>query len=172
VAGFQIATPNSSLHGLALSTKYTGMVWLTLETDNKLVLIDPMVTSATDAPKVIKEIDVPQPGNGPHYIGEYETDLWVSLKESYDVLRINYENPTDYNIYKGVPHPIFVAQHPINKMFYSSEDDSSKIMKINPITNETTQMTVNASAGATPVGMISGPNGIWFTLLGNETVGT
>ncbi|CAG8624826.1 32502_t:CDS:1 [Gigaspora margarita] len=172
VAGFQIANPNSSLHGLALSTKNPGMVWLTLEADNKLVLIDPVVASVTDAPKVIKEINVPKPGNGPHYIGEYETDLWVSLKESYHVLRINYENPKDYNLYQGVVHPIFVAQHPINKMFYSSEDDSSKIMKINPATGETTQINVNASAGTTPVGMISGPKGIWFALLGSKTAGT
>ncbi|CAG8574450.1 6889_t:CDS:1 [Cetraspora pellucida] len=172
VAGFQIANPNSSLHGLALSTKYTGMVWLTLEADNKLVLIDPVVASATDAPKVIKEINVPQPGYGPHEIGEYETDLWVSLKTSYDVLRINYEKPTDYYIYKAVPRPIFVAQHPINKMFYSSEDESSKIMKINPATGVTTQIAVNAIAGITPVGLISGPKGIWFTLHGNETAST
>ncbi|CAG8556979.1 2780_t:CDS:1, partial [Scutellospora calospora] len=172
VTGFQIANPTSGLHGLALSTKNPGMVWLTLEVDNKLVLIDPVAASATDAPKVIKEIDVPKPGNGPHYIGEYESDLWVSLKESFDVLRINYENTTDYNIYKGVPHPIFVAQHPINKMFYSSEDASSKLMKINPETGKTTQISVNASAGTTPVGMISGPMGIWFTLLGSETAGT
>ncbi|CAG8699526.1 713_t:CDS:1, partial [Cetraspora pellucida] len=122
VASFQVATPNSNMHGLALSTKYAGMVWLTLEAGNKLLLIDPMVASVTDAPKVIKEINVPPNGKGPHYIGEYGTDLWVSLKESHDVLRINYENPTDYKIYKGLSHPIFVAQHPINKMFYSSED--------------------------------------------------
>ncbi|CAG8626853.1 11591_t:CDS:1 [Racocetra persica] len=172
VAGFQIANPTSSLHGLALSAKNPGMVWITLETDNKLVLIDPVASSVTDAPKVIKEIDVPKPGNGPHYIGEYETDLWVSLKESDDVLRINYENTTDYNIYKGVPNPIFVAQHPINKMIYTSEDMSSKLMKINPATGETTQIDVDPSAGSTPVGMISGPNGIWFTLLGNATAGT
>ncbi|CAG8529999.1 1452_t:CDS:1 [Racocetra fulgida] len=172
VAGFQIANSTSGLHGLALSTKNPGMVWLTLEADNKLVLIDPVAASATAAPKVIKEIDVPQLGNGPHYVGEYDTDLWVSLKESNDVLRINHENPTDYNIYKGVARPIFVAQHPINKMFYSSEDTSSKLMKINPATGETTQIDVDASAGTTPVGMVSGPKGIWFTLLGNKTAGT
>ncbi|CAG8624809.1 32501_t:CDS:1 [Gigaspora margarita] len=172
VAGFQIANPNSNLHGLALSTNYPGMVWLTLEADNKLVLIDPVVTSVTDAPEVIMEIDVPSPGYGPHYIGEYGSDLWVSLKESYDVLRINYEDPTDYDIYNGLEHPIFVAQHPINGMFYSSQDTSSKIMKINPETGETTQIDVDASAGTTPVGMISGPNGIWFTLLGSNTAGT
>ncbi|CAG8749239.1 40445_t:CDS:1 [Gigaspora margarita] len=172
VESFQIANPNSNLHGLALSTYYPGCVWLTLEADNKLVLIDPMVASAADVPEVIKEIDVPEPGGGPHYIGEYDTNLWVSLKEGSAVLRINHENPFDYNIYQGVSHPIFVAQHPFNEMFYSSEDDSSKIMKINPETGETIQLEVDASAGTTPVGMISGPNGIWFTLLGSKTAGT
>ncbi|CAG8784717.1 12231_t:CDS:2 [Dentiscutata erythropus] len=140
VAGFQIANSTSGLHGLAHSTKNPGMVWLTLETDNKLLLIDPVTASVTDAPKVIKEINVPQPGNGPHYI--------------------------------GVAHPIFIAQHPINKMFYSGEDDSSKIIKINPATGNTIQIDVDSSAGTTPVGMISGPKGIWFTLLGNATAGT
>ncbi|CAG8732380.1 13650_t:CDS:2, partial [Racocetra persica] len=172
VAGFQIANSTSDLHGLALSTKYPGMVWLTLEVGNKLVLIDPVTASVTDAPEVIKEIDVPDPGNGPHYIGEYETDLWVSLKESSDVLRINYENSADYNIYKGVASPVFVAQHPINKMFYTGEDASNKLMKINPATGETTQIDVDTSVGTTPVGVMSGPNGIWFTLLGNKTAGT
>ncbi|KAF0536897.1 hypothetical protein F8M41_008946 [Gigaspora margarita] len=172
MASFQIANPNSTLHGLDLSTQYPGMVWLTLEGDNKLVLIDPGVASVTNTPKVIKEIDVPHPGKGPHYIGEYENDLWVSLKESYHVLRINHRYPTYYSLYKGVIHPIFVAQHPINKMFYSSEDTSSKIMKINPATGKTIQIDVAASAGTTPVGMISGPKGIWFTLLGSATAGT
>ncbi|CAG8837715.1 26347_t:CDS:2, partial [Gigaspora margarita] len=172
MASFQIANPNSTLHGLDLSTQYPGMVWLTLEGDNKLVLIDPGVASVTNTPKVIKEIDVPHPGKGPHYIGEYENDLWVSLKESYHVLRINHRYPTYYSLFKGVIHPIFVAQHPINKMFYSSEDTSSKIMKINPATGKTIQIDVAASAGTTPVGMISGPKGIWFTLLGSATAGT
>ncbi|CAG8824389.1 7026_t:CDS:1, partial [Gigaspora rosea] len=51
VAGFQIANPNANLHGLANSTCYPGWVWLTLEADNKLVLIDPKVKSVTEAPE-------------------------------------------------------------------------------------------------------------------------
>ncbi|CAG8567112.1 20091_t:CDS:2, partial [Gigaspora rosea] len=172
VAGFQVANPNSNLHGLGLSTKYPGMVWLTLEGDHKLVLIDPMTDSVTDAPKVIKEIDVPPNGKGPHYIGEYEDNLWVSLKGSDEVLRINYENPNDFKLYKGEKTPIFVAQHPINKMFYSSQDKVSKIMKINPANNQILQYNVDTSKGTTPVGLISGPKGVWFALLGSDKAGT
>ncbi|KAF9993164.1 hypothetical protein BGZ80_000063 [Entomortierella chlamydospora] len=170
--GFQIEKPTSALHGLTNSKAFPGKVWLTLQGENKLVLIDPKVDSVRAMPEVLKEISVPTPGNGPHYIGEYGDDLWVSLQQSYDVLRISHVDPSDYNIYHGVPRPIFVAQHPINKMFYTGQDDSSSVMKIDPKTGKTTQFQVPANIGQTPVGMISGPQGVWFTLLGNATHGT
>ncbi|KAI9241615.1 MAG: hypothetical protein BYD32DRAFT_433026 [Podila humilis] len=172
LTAFQISTPTSELHGLALSKHYPGKVWLTLQADNLLVLIDPMVHSLKSAPKVIKVIKVPK-GKGPHYVGEYGDDLWVSLKDSSAVLRINHVNTTDYDHYQGVSHPIFVAQHPINKNFYSGEDDSNKIIKIEPTTKKATQIDIPASmGGTTPVGMISGPKGVWFALLGSPTEGT
>ncbi|KAF9344881.1 hypothetical protein BGX26_003797 [Mortierella sp. AD094] len=163
---------SSALHGLANSNVFPGKVWLTLQKENKLVLIDPNVGSIEGAPEVLKEILVPSPGNGPHYIGEYGNELWVSLQDSNDVLRINHVNPSDYSIYKGLPHPIFVAQHPINNLFYSGQDNSSSIMKIEPKTGTVTQIPISAGAGQTPVGMVSGPQGIWFTLLGSATQGT
>ncbi|KFH61809.1 hypothetical protein MVEG_12318 [Podila verticillata NRRL 6337] len=154
----------SALHGLTNSKFFRN--------DNKLLLIDPKVHSLQAAPIVLKEISVPAPGLGPHYVGEYGIDLWASLQDSYAVLRISHVNPCDYNIYQGVPRPVFVAQYPISKVFYTGQDDSSAIMRIDPKTGSTTQYMVPPEIGQTPVGMISGPNGVWFTLLGNVTSGT
>ncbi|KAG0274632.1 hypothetical protein BGZ95_009592 [Linnemannia exigua] len=172
IGAFQIGEASSALHGLAPSKRYPGKVWLTLQKSNKLVLIDPIVAFIKMPPMVLKEIDVPAPGLGPHYVGEYEDELWSTLQDSSDVLRINYNNPKNYTIYKGLPRPIFIAQHPINKQFYTGEDNSASIMKIEPTTGKTTQLPVDPSAGATPVGLISGPKGLWFTLLGSSTKGT
>ncbi|KAG0277327.1 hypothetical protein BGZ96_002912 [Linnemannia gamsii] len=174
IGAFQLGQNTSALHGLALSKNYPGHVWVTLQKDNKLVLLDPMVKSISFPPTVIKEIDVPAPGLGPHYVGEYGDELWSTLQDSSDVLRINYKTPSDYTIYKGLPRPIFIAQHPDNGQFYTGEDNSASIMKIEPATNKTTQLSIPSSAGVTPVGLIAGPkgHGIWFTLLGNATHGT
>ncbi|KAG0200762.1 hypothetical protein BGX28_006278 [Mortierella sp. GBA30] len=169
---FQVGSPTSALHGLALSQKYPGKVWVTLQKDNKLLLIDPWFTPFRQRPVIMKEITVPAPGLGPHYIGEYGNELWVTLQDSSDVLRINYNNPSDYTIYKGIPRPIFVAKFPDRDLFYTGEDNSASIMKIDPKSGQTTQLKIDASAGQTPVGMISGPKGIWFTLLGTKTQGT
>ncbi|KAF9162436.1 hypothetical protein BGX21_002714 [Mortierella sp. AD011] len=171
-AAFQMGQSTSALHGLANSQAYPGKVWLTLQNDNKLVLIDPNVRSFRSAPRVLREILVPSPGKGPHYIGEYGNELWVTLQDSSDVLRINHKNPSDYSIYGGLPRPIFVAQHPINRLFYTGQDNSNSIMKIDPTAGTTTQIPIPSSVGQTPVGMISGPQGVWFTLLGDSTQGT
>ncbi|KAF9965941.1 hypothetical protein BGZ70_003733 [Mortierella alpina] len=172
VKAFLVGNITSALHGLATSAAYPGKVWLTLQKDNLLVLIDPKVGSIDEAPQVEKEIVVPDPGRGPHYVGEYGSELWVSLQDSSHVLRINHADPSDYSIYKGRSRPIFVAKHPINEMFYTGEDDAASIMKIDPKSGSTTQFDVPSSAGERPVGMISGPEGIWFTLLGSYTQGT
>ncbi|KAF9543150.1 hypothetical protein EC957_001212 [Mortierella hygrophila] len=174
ISAFQLGQSTSALHGLALSKKYPGFVWVTLQKDNKLVLLDPIVNSITAAPEVQKEIDVPTPGLGPHYVGEYGDELWSTLQDSSHVLRINYNDPSNYTIYKGLDRPIFIAQHPDNGKFYTGEDNDDKIMKIDPVANTTTQLSILESAGTTPVGLIAGPPGlgIWFTLLGNATQGT
>ncbi|KAH7042998.1 hypothetical protein BKA57DRAFT_471189 [Linnemannia elongata] len=174
IGAFQLGQETSALHGLALSKTNPGMVWVTLQKDNKLVLLDPVVSSVTEAPKVLKEIDVPAPGRGPHYVGEYGDEVWSTLQDSSEVLRINYNNPSNYTIYTGLPRPIFIAQHPDNDKFYTGEDNSASIMKIDPATGTTTQLSIPNTAGKTPVGLIAGPkgNGIWFTLLGDATQGT
>lgn len=171
VSAFQIGSASSQLHGLTLSKRFPGKVWLTLQADNLLLLIDPRPLLLNLAPVVHKEIKVPE-GKGPHYIGEYGDDLWVSLQDSSAVLRISHVNTTNYDHYPALPRPIFVAQHPLNKNFYSSQDNSAKIIKIDTATKKTSQIEIPASVGATPVGLISGPKGVWFTLLGSSTEGT
>ncbi|KAG9063562.1 hypothetical protein KI688_004447 [Linnemannia hyalina] len=174
IGAFRIGESTSALHGLALSKTDPGKVWVTLQKDNKLVLLNPIVNSIKAAPEVIKEIVVPNPGLGPHYVGEYGDELWSTLQDSSHVLRINYNDPSNYTIYTGIPRPIFIAQHPDNGKFYTGEDNSASIMKIDPVANTTSQLPIPETAGMTPVGLIAGPpgRGIWFTLLGNATQGT
>ncbi|KAF9916323.1 hypothetical protein BX616_004050 [Lobosporangium transversale] len=172
LGAFEMENSTAALHGLAHSQRYPGKIWLTLQKANKLVLIDPKTDSAQTTPEVVQEIMVPTPGNGPHYVGEYGDELWVTLQDSSEVLRISHVNTSDYTIYTAQPRPIFIAQHPLNNMFYTGQDNSASIMKIDPTTGVTTQIAIPADAGKTPVGMITGPNGIWFTLLGDETSGT
>jgi hypothetical protein len=87
---------------------------------------------------------------------------------SSDVLRINHrDQPTIVSI--TVTSSYFVAQHPFNRLYYTGEYDSSKIMKIDPATNTITQILIRADIGQTPVGMVTGTKAICFTLLGSTT---
>jgi hypothetical protein len=172
VAAYQIGKNTSGLHGLALSRYYPGKVWVTLENENALVLIDPAEQAISLPPTIIKSVQVPSPGLGPHYVGEYGNDLWASLKGSNHVLRISHVDPLDYDLFPGVPKPIFVALHPLNGLFYSSQDASSKILKIDSAAKTTSLLSIPSSVGVTPVGLISGPKGVWFVLVGNSTQGS
>ncbi|KAF9437524.1 hypothetical protein BGZ76_000398 [Entomortierella beljakovae] len=172
VSAFQIGKKTSGLHGLAVSTAYPGKIWITLQNDGLLLLIDPRVNSVMSAPKILKKIHVPGGGLGPHYVGEYGDDLWVSLKDSNHVLRVSHRNYKDFTLYPCLAQPIFVAKHPINGMFYASQDASSSIMRIDPVLGITSQMAIPPAVGNTPVGLIAGPHGIWFALAGDSTHGT
>ncbi|KAF9971160.1 hypothetical protein BGZ73_005928, partial [Actinomortierella ambigua] len=172
LGAFQLGSPTSGLHGLATSKTYKGMVWVTLQYDNLIVLLDPKANDVSAAPKVKKVIRVPEPGKGPHYVGEYGDELWSTLQDSSHVLRISHKDPSKHSIYEAQPRPIFIAQHPINGKFYTGQDNSASIMEIDPETGKTKQIAIPASAGKTPVGMISGPLGIWFVLLGTPEQGT
>ncbi|KAG0255468.1 hypothetical protein DFQ27_006237 [Actinomortierella ambigua] len=172
LGAFQLGNNSSGLHGLAPSKAYKGKVWVTLQNDNLIVLLDPRVDDISAAPKVVKVIRVPKPGLGPHYVGEYGDELWSTMQTSSHVLRINHKDTDVYSIYKAQPKPVFIAKHPINGMFYTGQDDSSSVMQINPKTGETKQIAIPVNAGQTPVGMISGPLGIWFVLLGTGEKGT
>jgi virginiamycin B lyase len=172
IQGFPLGAPNERLHGLALSSRYPGKIWATLEAGNKLILVDPGVDRLDIAPKIVRTIDIPGGGKGPHYVGEYGDQLWVSLKTSDQVLAIDHADPEKYKLYSAEPHPIFVAQHPKTKDFYASQDMSSKILRIDGKTQKTSQIEIPAGRGATPVGLVAGPAGLWVVLLGTTEKGT
>jgi len=166
---FTIGTSASGLHGITHSKVFPGKIWLSLVDDNKLLLIDHNTDSVTAAPIVLKEIDIPAPGSGPRYVREYGDELWVSLRLSFDVLRINIHDPSDYTIYNALRAPLLITKHPINKKIYVTEDFSAAIIEIDPETGLTKQIPI--THGQTPTGIHSGPKGAWFSLLGNFTHG-
>jgi virginiamycin B lyase len=172
VKAFLLGSTDSMLHGLRVSRWYPGKIWATLEASNKLLLVDPGSSGLAIPPKIIRTIDIPDGGKGPHYVEEYGEFLWVTLKESYHVLAINHTDPTSYSLYQALPHPIFVARHPISDEFYVSEDVSSKLLRINFATQTTSQIAIPPAHGQQPVGLVAGPTGIWFVLLGTAQQGT
>jgi hypothetical protein len=120
----------------------------------------------------VREIDVPGGGRGPHYVGEYEDLLWISLKGSDQVLAINHTDPRQYWLYDAKPHPIFVARHPTTGDFYASQDQTSAILRIDHPSRTTTQLPIPDEHGTTPVGLVAGPTGAWVTLLGTIEQGS
>jgi len=165
VAGFPIGSMMGGLHGVTASSAYPGQIWCTFQFDNKLVRVDP--GSALDtAPVITQEIPIPAPGRGPHGIIEVGSDLWSTLKDSAHVLRINHTNAADYALCPAERKPIFVARHPASGEFYASQDQSSQILRMDARGRRISSTPIPAAQGATPVGLIAGPDGnIWFTLL-------
>ncbi|KAF9307060.1 hypothetical protein BGZ74_000064 [Mortierella antarctica] len=172
LAAFNIGHSTDGLHGLVASTYYPGLVWVTLQSGNKLLLLDPAKDSIHTPPKIIKEINVPQPGQGPHRIQEYGQELWSTLMDNSYILRINHVKPSDYSLYRTLPEPIFGVIHPLNNKYYTSERLVSAFMAIDPVSGATHQVPVPAEQGMQPLGIMEGPGGLWFTLLGNETFAT
>ena len=167
---FAIDEPDSMLHGLAVSERYPGHIWATLQGANKLLLLDP--GEAVDTPPtIVRTISVPDPGRGPHYIGEYGDVLCVSLKDSSHVLVVDHTNEQDYELYEASPQPIFVAVHPRTGELYVSQDKSSQILRINRETGATSQIPMPAEHGATPVGLVPALGDVWFVLLGPRPAG-
>jgi len=173
VAKFVIRDRNSGLHGLANSTVYPGKIWCTLQYSSELLLMDPVVADVQAPPKIEQRISLPEPARGPHVVVEYGDDLWVTLKDSHHVIRINHRHPDDYRIYKSARNPIFVARNSNSNEFYASQDQSSKILRINPKANTTEEIEIPEELGKTPVGLIEGPDkNVWFVLLGDDEGGT
>jgi len=163
---FVLEGKKSGLHGLRVSEKFPDMVWTTLQFNNELVLVNPHSDDVERAPEVLKRIKIPAPGRGPHVVMEYDNELWVTLKDSNHVLRVNIDQPSDYDLFETKRKPIFIAKHGLSGEMFVSQDQSSHIMKINPSNNETTQISIPSDIGKTPVGLISGPDGnVWFVLL-------
>ncbi|MGH3846455.1 MAG: hypothetical protein ACRDS0_34330 [Pseudonocardiaceae bacterium] len=172
VQAFPLGPADAMLHGLALSTRHPGLIWATHEAGNRLLLVDPGAARLDTPPRIVREINVPGDGRGPHYVGEYGDLLWVSLKGSDQVLTINHTDPRQYWLYDAKPHPIFVARHPQTGEFYASQDQASLILRIDPNTRTSTQLPIPAEHGATPVALVAGPGGAWVTLLGTSEQGT
>lgn len=174
----------SGLHGVWPSTLHPGKVWLTLQGENKLLLVDPGATLEA-APKILKTIDIPAPGNGPHCVFEIGYRVWAGLKVAskqtggYYVFSAPVEgnNTADYKLYPCLQSPVFIKEDPASGLIYATQDTASSIMSINVETDETAQLPIPASVGSTPVGMttVSGPGalaGPWFSLAGNATGGS
>ena len=170
----------SGLHGVWPSTVYPGKVWLSLQLENKLLLVDPGKESWT-TPTILQTIDIPAPGNGPHCVFEIGNRVWAGLKEEskqtgkYYVFSADVSNPTDYTLYECLDSPVFIKEEPTTGLIYVTQDRDSSIMRIDVSTGETEQLPIPPSVGNTAVGMTTayGPmSGVWFTLAGNATGGT
>jgi streptogramin lyase len=165
VAAFPIGSMTGGLHGVTASAAYPGQIWCTFQFDNKLVRVDPG-SSLEAPPKILQEIPIPAPGRGPHGIIEVGSDLWATLKDSAHVLRIDHTKPDDYTLCPAERKPIFVARHPISGEFYASQDQSSYILRMDARGRRISNTPIPAAQGATPVGLVAGPDGnVWFTLL-------
>ncbi|KAE8383220.1 hypothetical protein BDV26DRAFT_251906 [Aspergillus bertholletiae] len=171
---------SSMLHGVWPSSKYPGLMWLSLQADNKLLLVDPG-KNLSSVPKIKKTIDIPKPGNGPHCLFEIGNRVWAGLKVAskqtgqYYVFSADIHNSTDYTLYQSLKSPVFIKEEPTTGLIYVTQDSDSSIMRINATSGETKQMPIPPSVGNNAVGMISasGPlSGVWFTLAGSATGGT
>ncbi|MEW6470644.1 MAG: hypothetical protein AB1679_00025 [Actinomycetota bacterium] len=172
VKGFPLGPPEALLHGLAVSDRYPGMIWATHEGQDRLLLVDPGGSRLDTPPKIIRTIDVPAGGKGPHYVGEYGDFLWVTLKGSDQVLAISHRRPQDHRFYEAASHPIFIARHPDTGEFFASLDESSEILRIDADAGTTSRIRIPPERGATPVGLVAGPAGVWVVLLGTKDRGT
>lgn len=171
---------SSMLHGIWPSTVYPGLMWLSLQGDNKLLLVDPG-KKLSSAPIIKKTINIPAPGNGPHCVFEIGDRVWAGLKVAseqtgkYYVFSADVHNPKNHTLYPALNSPVFIKEEPTTGYIYVTQDNDSSIMRINVTSGETKQMHIPPSVGNNAVGMISatGPlSGVWFTLAGNATGGT
>ena len=170
-AGHLIGNPWSGLHGLHPAQGNPGCVWVTLQFDNKLLLVQPG-TGVDMPPTVLREIAIPAPARGPHVVVEYGDDLWTTCKDSSHVVRVNAANPADASVYPCSRRPIFVARHPRSDIMFASLDKSSRILCIDPTNGQQWELQVPADQGATPVGLVTGPDkNVWFVLLGGSSGG-
>ncbi|KFY20384.1 hypothetical protein V491_03761 [Pseudogymnoascus sp. VKM F-3775] len=171
----------SGLHGVWPSEVYPGKMWLSLQWENKLLLVDPG-RDLSSAPTILKTIDIPAPGNGPHCVFEIGNRVWAGLKDAskqtgqYYVFSADIsKNSTEKTLYPCLKSPVFIKEEPTTKLIYVTQDTESSIMRINTTSGETSQLPIPPSVGSTPVGMTTahGPmNGVWFSLAGNATGGS
>ncbi|MCJ1346857.1 hypothetical protein MMC31_005075, partial [Peltigera leucophlebia] len=170
----------SGLHGVWPSKRYPGMMWLSLQFENKLLLVDPGRHLWT-VPSIIKTIYIPEPGNGPHCVFEIGNRVWAGLKVAskqtgkYYVFSADVSNTTDTALYPCLNSPVFIQEEPTTRLIYVTQDTASSIMRINITNGKTAQLPIPPEVGSTPVGMttVSGHlRGLWFTLAGNAAGGS
>lgn len=170
----------SGLHGVWPSERYPGMMWLSLQSENNLLLVDPG-QNLSAVPSIVKTIDIPEPGNGPHCVFEIGNRIWAGLKVAstqtgqYYVFSADVANTTDTVLYPCLKSPVFITEEPTTRLIYVTQDAASSIMRINVTSNETAQLPIPPEVGSTPVGMTTanGPlGGVWFSLAGNATGGS
>ncbi|PYI33796.1 hypothetical protein BP00DRAFT_95988 [Aspergillus indologenus CBS 114.80] len=186
---------SSQLHGVWPSTLYPGLMWLTLQAENQLLLVDPGRTLASK-PVVVRTLDIPVPGNGPHCVFEIGNRVWAGLKVaspqtgqyyvfSADVSQLNATIPRsgsnttvaarDPKLYPCLNSPVFIKEEPATGLIYVTQDADSSIMQINVTSGATAQLPIPPEVGNNAVGMITAGgalSGVWFTLAGNATGGT
>lgn len=161
---------------------FPNLRWLSLQYENKLLLVDPG-KNLSIAPILVRTIDIPSPGNGPHGVYEIGNRIWAGLKDAspetgkYYVFSsdISSPNASDPILYECLKSPVFIKEEPVTKLIYVSQDSNSSIMRIDPTSGNTTQLPIPSAIGNTPVGMITahGPmSGVWFGLAGNVTGGS
>jgi streptogramin lyase len=177
---FRLRNEGAGLHGVWPSAAYPGRVWLSLQFENKLLLVNPGKESWT-TPIIEWEIDIPAPGNGPHCVFEIGDRVWAGLKEpskqtgKYYVFSANVRNAADYRLYESPKSPVFIKQDPTSGWIYVTQDSDSSLMRIDVPTGRTEQLPIPPSVGNTPVGLTASYSrnmwGVWFTLAGDNTGG-
>lgn len=131
----------SGLHGVWPSEVYPGKIWLSLQSENKLLLVDPG-QNLSAVPSIITTIDIPEPGNGPHCVFEINSRVWVGLKVAskqtgqYYVFSADISNFTDQKLYQCLKSPVFIKEEPATKLIYVTQDTDSSIMRINVTSGE------------------------------------
>ncbi|MEV5510170.1 Vgb family protein [Streptomyces orinoci] len=172
IKDFPLGPPDAHLHGLAVSARHPGRIWATHEGGNRLLLVDPRADALDAAPRVERELAIPGGGQGPHYVAEHGDTLWVTLKGSNQVLALDQSRPARHRLFEAKPQPIFAARHPVSGDFYISQDSASSLLRIDPGSGRTWQLPIPAERGSTPVGLVSGPGGVWVVLLGTSRAGS
>ncbi|KIW01271.1 uncharacterized protein PV09_07309 [Verruconis gallopava] len=165
----------SGLHGLALHSGSGGdpSIWATAQFDNVILQIDPQGNDINSRPQVVKTIPIPPPAFGPHGVLENDGNLWVACKDSSHVVRISIDNPDDHQVWAVSGRPIFTAVHPQSGDVFASLDLSSRIWHYKNDGGNGEEIAIPAEKGATPVGLVVGPDkNAWVVLLGNKTAGT
>ncbi|KAG4437779.1 hypothetical protein IFR05_006714 [Cadophora sp. M221] len=181
---FPIGESKSGLHGVFPSVLYPGLVWLSLQYDNQLLLVDPGPDLESE-PEILQTIDIPEPGNGPHCIFEIGNRIWAGLKDASEQSGEYYvfsadvseseNSSSDPVLYDCLKSPVFIQEEPTTGLIYVTQDSESSIMRINLESGETEQLPIPPEFGNTPVGMTSayGPlEGVWFTLAGDANGGS